>query len=122
MRSSVSDMSLLIENIARSFNQRQSCEKFPSVKLQIKFFYKEFFNYFKQWPNLPILPIHQVSVRQSKNLLHCKFLENFKILIFDRKSPGWKKIRTTVQISSAISSKKPLKRQDSFIVKYTTRY
>lgn len=46
-----------------------------------------------------------------------------KLMCFSRPKQGWTKLRTTVAISSAMSSAKSskLKRQDSFITKFSTR-
>lgn len=39
----------------------------------------------------------------------------------NRSNQRWMKLRTTVQISSAIQKKPPLKREDSFLKRFSTR-
>ncbi|TMW43512.1 hypothetical protein DOY81_011408, partial [Sarcophaga bullata] len=40
---------------------------------------------------------------------------------WNRSNQRWMKLRTTVQISSAIQKKPPLKREDSFLKRFSTR-
>jgi hypothetical protein len=54
-----------------------------------------------------------------KNFIFCLIFQNINRT---KSNQRWMKLRTTVQISSAISAKKPpLKREDSFLKRFSTR-
>lgn len=70
----------------------------------------QFRAYIKRNPHFSLV----ISFTQKKKCISCYYYRT-------KSSQGWMKLRTTVQLSSAIQKKPPLKREDSFLKRFSTR-